>query len=244
MQEVIKLRKIKIQELQVSFNDTCKQLNDLQNQIVQNYTSQFTQVELQLKASQETIRTLKEYHASSESKLASLQIENAELKEQLENLETELSSISPAQINESVLNAIQELSLIILSKEKANTLDFKTKQLVHQIFGDNFSNIVEAYEKQLKGLYSQKHELKEILREEIEKRVSVLNSLTELIDFIFKLAEILVKGDIDELAHELHIRHDDLENLTEKTSEALDEATTSIEDIAKDNLMLERRASY
>ena len=42
MQEVIKLRESKIQELQESLNDTCKQFNNLQNQIVQNDTSQFT----------------------------------------------------------------------------------------------------------------------------------------------------------------------------------------------------------
>lgn len=244
LQEGMHVKELKISELQASLTDIQKQLSDLQNQILKNDASQANQVELQLKASQETIQTLREYHASSESKLAALLIENTELREQLENLELELATVSPSKINESVLNAIQELSLIILSKEKANTLDFKTKQLVHQIFGDNFSNIVEAYEKQLKVLYSEKQELRDILREEVEKRISGLNSLNDLVDFIFKLAEILLKGDIDELANELHIRHDDLEILAEKTSEALEEANSILYELNKDNLISEGSTNY
>jgi chromosome segregation ATPase len=244
LQEAMHVKELKISELQVSLSDIQTQLSDLQDKILKNDASQANQAELQLKASQETIQTLREYHASAESKLAALQIENSELREQLENLESELTTVSPSKINESVLNAIQELSLIILSKEKANTLDFKTKQLVHQIFGDNFSNIVEAYEKQLKVLYSEKQELRDILREEVEKRISGLNSLNDLVDFIFKLAEILLKGDIDGLASELSIRHDDLEILGEKTSEALEEANSMLYELNKANVISEGSTNY
>lgn len=72
-----------------------------------------------------------------------------EAHETILNLEKQLLSQTNPKINKFVSEEqqlVEQLALIILSKDKSNFLGENTKKLIKDVFGDNFSKIVEKYE--------------------------------------------------------------------------------------------------
>ncbi len=54
--------------------------------------------------------------------------------------------------SQNIDEALKELSMIILSKESSDLLDERTKQLIKELFGENFGRIVENYEERIAKL--------------------------------------------------------------------------------------------
>ena len=128
----------------------------------------------------EEIKTLK-----MEGKMMSqVKSELAEAKIQVEALQSQLDShsnpFSPAQ-DPSTMQAIQQLSLMILSKDKSTSLDSHSKSLVHSVFGENFVNLVNAYELKVAKLEEEIKDLREIYRVQLGKHVKDLEVFLEIL---------------------------------------------------------------
>jgi len=118
---------------------------------------------------------------------------------QLEIDQKPANPFAPAQ-DPNTMQAIQQLSLMILSKEKASTVDPHTKSLVQSVFGENFVNMVNAYELKVGKLEEENRELREIYRAELGKHVRDLEFLLETLGELMELERLGSEEEYEELA--------------------------------------------
>lgn len=176
--------------------------------------------ELLQSAERELMREKEEKETALES-ISSLRSENEGLKREIQSISQLKSDLSqaksliqslqleidqkptnpfaPAQ-DPNTMQAIQQLSLMILSKEKAGSVDPHTKSLVQSVFGENFVNLVNAYELKVGKLEEENRELRETYRAELGKHVHDLETLLETLGEVMELGRLGEEEEFEEIA--------------------------------------------
>lgn len=131
-----------------------------------------------------TIKVLKEQLRDFEKTESDLRQENDNLKDKVDIYEAERLQKDNETINQQTL---QQLSYIILSKDKTLSLDNTSKTLIKQVFGENCTKLMENYEELIKNLQSDKQRLKDRLNYECEQRIQILLENKELLEVIYNL---------------------------------------------------------
>jgi hypothetical protein len=166
--------------------------------------------------------------------ISQLQTDLSQAKSHIKSLESELEQrpsnpFAPAQ-DPSTMQAIQQLSLMILSKEKAGSVDLQTKSLVQSVFGENFVNMVNAYELKVGKLDEENKELREIYRAELGKHVRDLETLLEIIGELMELIRLAGDEEYEEIAAFLRENEGKYEELQGNTAVSLSETKLLFEE--------------
>lgn len=166
--------------------------------------------------------------------ISQLQTDLSQAKSHIKSLESELEQrpsnpFAPAQ-DPSTMQAIQQLSLMILSKEKAGSVDLQTKSLVQSVFGENFVNMVNAYELKVGKLDEENKELREIYRAELGKHVRDLETLLEIIAELMELVRLAGDEEYEEIAAFLRENEGKYEELQGNTAVSLSETKLLFEE--------------
>lgn len=168
------------------------------------------------------------------SQAKSLQTDLSQAKAHIKSLQLELEQrpsnpFAPAQ-DPSTMQAIQQLSLMILSKEKAGAVDQQTKSLVQSVFGENFVNLVNAYELKVGKLDEESKELREIYRAELGKHVKDLETLLELLGEMMELIRLGNNEEYEEIAVFLRENEGKYEEIQGNTAVSLSETKLLFEE--------------
>ena len=166
--------------------------------------------------------------------ISQLQTDLSQAKSMINSLQSELEQrpsnpFAPAQ-DPSTMQAIQQLSLMILSKEKAGSVDQQTKSLVQSVFGENFVNMVNAYELKVGKLDEENKELREIYRAELGKHVRDLETLLELIGELLELVRLGNDEENEEIAAFLRENEGKYEEMQGNTAVSLSETKLLFEE--------------
>jgi hypothetical protein len=200
---------IQIQDLQHEAESAQRQLRRYQDK-TQDDSKSFELFTQNIKALQLSFTEERTAKASVEEELRSIKSAYDELKVLFEELEKEASSLrSRPQAVESPesANAIQNLAMIILSKEKrTGAFDVKTKQLCNQVFGDNFSKLIENYEGKLKDAKEDNKELRTRMRAEAFELLESVGELQSSMDLLIQVDRLMKQGHL-ETARELLAQH-------------------------------------
>ncbi|CAG9316221.1 unnamed protein product [Blepharisma stoltei] len=184
-------------EKEISFLKKSLSLNGKDISKIDQSTEELLSLEKLNHSLKETIKNLenKEKHHLEE-------IEN--LKEKIEIYETEQNH--EAKVDENVSQqTLQQLSYIILSKDKASSLDSSSSTIIKQVFGDNCMKLIENYEEMLQNLQADKQTLRDRLNYEVEQRAHTLEEVKGLLEVMFRLdsnnreVEYKIKEVSDEL---------------------------------------------
>jgi chromosome segregation ATPase len=101
----------------------------------------------------------------------------------------------PSQgLDSSIQQAIRQLSLIILSKEKA-TYDSGVKSLVKNAFGEDFIHLVSTYEAKLREETESKERAEDARVNELKKELGCLSRLQEADETLVSLINQLEEGE-------------------------------------------------
>lgn len=211
---------IQIQDLQHEVDSAQRQLRRYQDK-AQDDTKNFDLFATNIKALQTSLAEERTNKAALDDELSSLKKSHSELRVAYEELEKETGSLrSRAIISDSAesASAIQNLALIILSKDKRNagTLDAKTKQIAGQVFGDNFSKLIEAYESKLKESKDDNKELRTRMRAEAFELLESVGELQASVDLLIQVDRLLKLGH-HETARELLEHHSSSDFIQQKT---------------------------
>jgi len=96
-----------------------------------------------------------------------------ELEQELreERKKQALASLSSDPVTQK---AIQQLALVILSKDKEQIADERTRVIVQQIFGTNYSALTERFEERIKPLETQQRDLLLKYRNSVTAQVALV----------------------------------------------------------------------
>lgn len=144
-----------------------EELNDLQevngikqkenlvlNMRIRELARDVDQLELQKKLFQTEKDNLREeLQIDFKNRYVQMEKENYESRQTIVNLQNQVLTqqrLAQQQVQPSISHiiqgAIKELALVILSKDKQVQLDDNTKLVIKELFGENFSKIVNSYE--------------------------------------------------------------------------------------------------
>jgi chromosome segregation ATPase len=203
-----------------SNRDTDAKLSILQAQN-RALTEQLTQLTLQT-------QTLTADCSTKTEDLNSLRTLVDELEQELreERKKQALASLSSDPVTQK---AIQQLALVILSKDKEQIADERTRVIVQQIFGTNYSALTEKFEERIKVLETQQRDLLLKYRNSVTAQVALVEELREALEALQQCAEA---EDMDALAsvlgqvRDLQGRREELEQVAEDLE--TDEQLTSV----------------
>jgi predicted nucleic acid-binding Zn-ribbon protein len=143
-------------------------------------------------------------------KIQSLEKDLQNSFKQIEDLQKSLSEMSKSKIftenltDKKLQDAVTQLSMIILNKEKSYTLSPETRYLVNQIFGENCSKIIEASDSKFQKL----SETCKSLRDDHTKLAGITELILQEFTRLFKWVEFqndLVKNeDFTQLSSNFH----------------------------------------
>lgn len=106
---------------------------------------------------------------SKELQLANQTIEELQHK-MLNQTNDKMSTSNDSFMNneDKLSKAIEQLSLIILSKDKGNTLGDDTKKFIKEVYGENVAKNLNVFDKKLKELFLKNERLNKELLEEVK----------------------------------------------------------------------------
>lgn len=106
---------------------------------------------------------------SKELQLANQTIEELQHK-MLNQTNDKMSTSNDSFMNneDKLSKAIEQLSLIILSKDKGNTLGDDTKKFIKEVYGENVAKNLNVFDKKLKELFLKNEKLNKELLEEVK----------------------------------------------------------------------------
>jgi len=87
--------------------------------------------------------------------------------------------------------AIEQLSLMILSKDKNITLSNESKRIIKEIFGDKMSGVINDYEQRIETLKGDEDSFYNILRGELDEHLVTLRSFKKCSEPLFELLAVL-----------------------------------------------------
>jgi len=87
--------------------------------------------------------------------------------------------------------AIEQLSLMILSKDKNITLSNESKRIIKEIFGDKMSGVINDYEQRIETLKGDEDSFYTILRGELDEHLVTLRSFKKCSEPLFELLAVL-----------------------------------------------------
>lgn len=144
---------------------------------------------LKLKNLNKNIKTLEELLDNTKQNLNASKTREEILKQELESANARIE-IYENKLNDPTANEqhiLNELSNIILSKDKTHMMDPKIRSMFKQVFGENCNRLMDNCEGIVKTLQKDKQELRDKLVYEMELRSQCLMETKESFDFILKL---------------------------------------------------------
>jgi predicted nucleic acid-binding Zn-ribbon protein len=106
-----------------------------------------------------------------------------------------VKEVPPQGLDSSIQQAIRQLSLIILSKEKA-TYDSGAKSLVKSAFGEDFIHLVSTYETKLREETELKERAEDARVNEMKRELGCLSRLQEADETLVSLINELEEGGL------------------------------------------------
>jgi hypothetical protein len=209
-----------IQDLRRELDSTQSQLRRLQDKAQDDIRS--------LEAFSQKIRGLQASFAEEravrtrlEEELAGLKRDYDEVKTQSQEIKKESNRLRSRGISgdsTDTANAIQSLALLILSKDKGSVeaMDIQAKQIAAQVFGENFSRLVETYEEKLKDAKEDNIELRTKMRAEAFDLMESVGELQASLDLLIQVDKLL-KQTRHEAAQELLSQHSSADFIHQKS---------------------------
>ncbi|CAG9313136.1 unnamed protein product [Blepharisma stoltei] len=180
----LQIKEMKINELSASIQGLSQELGLLKKHLnlddvdigqLRNLSQKTQNLEEQLEQAKQAL-------SASKSREELMMQEIDDLSEKLEIYES-----CPTINSESVLKQLsQQISSIILSKDKAFAIDPKIKSLLKQVFGENCVRLMDNYEEIVKSVHQDKNQLKDRLLYEIELRAQCLIETQKSFDMILE----------------------------------------------------------
>jgi hypothetical protein len=178
--------------------------------------------------------------AKLSSQLESEKNEREENEKMMECMSNELRELREYQSvnadSETTFNAIQSLSMIILSKERMAAVDPNIRNLVQIVFGESGSKVIRMYEKKLSQLRHEKKEIRDRVRSEATVSMKALKELGEAYDLIVELSELIEFGEADNILRNLSDRKETIIQKKVTLTQAVQQAKAVLNFAARDSL--------
>ena len=190
-----------------------------QNRALTEHLTQHTQ-QIQLLTSENATKT---------DDLNSLRSLIDELEQELRE-ERKKQAFASLGTDPATQKAIQQLAFLILSKDKEQIADEKTRVIVQQIFGTNYGSLTGKFEERIKELETQQRDLLLKYRNSVAAQVTLVGELREALEALQQCAEA---GDMDSVAavlgrvRDLQGRQEELEQVAEDLQSDEDLTTSS-----------------
>jgi chromosome segregation ATPase len=189
---------VQFQDLQLVAEAAQKQLRRLHDN-AQDEPKTIEAFAKRMESLRSTLEQERALRASLEAEVKELHRTNDELRGHFEALEKETAGLRfrPQSVEVSSsesTKAMQNLALIILSKDKRGPIDPKTRQFSDQIFGDNFGHLVETYESKLKEAKDDNKALRDKMREEAYELLERVGELQASMDLLIQIDKLLKQG--------------------------------------------------
>ena len=178
----------------------------------------------QIKTLQDSIASEKTYSERTCNELANAKHEIELLKNTIDELEDEAFELRKNQegfeclTEDSVKEAIQQLSLIILSDNKNFALNPASKLLVKQIFGENATKAIKHYESQIETLSKSNQELKQQIKKQTITAELWLKELNRTSDWVQSLLDL---PDLNSLETTVESKLQELKSKKRESKEAI-----------------------
>ena len=143
------------------------------------------------------------------------------LRTLIDELEDELREERKKQALASLSNdpvtqkAIQQLAFVILSKDKEKIADERTRTIVQQLFGTNYSTLTSKFEERIKALETQQRDLLLKYRNSVTAQVALVGEMKELLSILDSVQQYTELQDWDNLERQMA----DINDLTERKEE-------------------------
>ncbi|CAG9326529.1 unnamed protein product [Blepharisma stoltei] len=191
---------------------------------------------------QESLTKEKQISAEALVQLSALREEFATTKKAFDELINENYQLQKKQevvedfTDESTKEAIKQLSLIILSKDKPYVMSPVTKMLVKEVFGEQCSKVIDIYESKLETLNGKIKSL----RDEVTSTTSLsqiwLTDLYQLYDWIKQSNDFLEEGELDNLKSNFNDKMFEIEDKKIEIEEALKDSKSALSLAARRSL--------
>jgi len=197
-----------------------KEVNEMKNQI-----HKIEKVNEQLRKKLENVEKSK----------ALFESDNEELKKLVEEME--------ARTGPHIRNdVIEQLSMIILSKDKADTLGDNTKELIRELFGENYSEVIQQYLDRIKELEFRNKKLVQCLKEEVTRTKRILSVRADHAQIVLGILDTLEDIPEDELSLALLVKRDELNNMRPDIETKLSAIDTEHLRVEKQDMLIDRES--
>lgn len=196
--------------------------------------------EYNLKTLMDQLESQKQTVAKLTSQLEKEKTERIAHEKTLESMSNELRELKEYQRlnadSDTTFDAIQSLSMIILSKERMASVDSNIRNLVQIVFGENGSKVLRIYEKKLSLLRHEKKEIRDKVRSEVAVSMKALKELGEAYDLIVELSELIEFGEAENIARSLQDRKEIIIQKKVTLTQAVQQARSALNFAARDSL--------
>eukprot|EP00358_Blepharisma_japonicum_P005014 CAMPEP_0202943636 /NCGR_PEP_ID=MMETSP1395-20130829/4155_1 /ASSEMBLY_ACC=CAM_ASM_000871 /TAXON_ID=5961 /ORGANISM="Blepharisma japonicum, Strain Stock R1072" /LENGTH=520 /DNA_ID=CAMNT_0049641377 /DNA_START=488 /DNA_END=2050 /DNA_ORIENTATION=- len=180
----LQIKEMKINELSASIQGLSQELGLLKKHL------NLDDIDIgQLRNLSQKTQNLEEQLEQAKQALSASKSREELMKQEIDNLgeKLEIYESCPAISSESALKQLsQQVSSLILSKDKVFAIDPKIKSLLKQVFGENCVRLIDNYEEIVKSVHQDKNQLKDRLLYEIELRAQCLIETQKSFDMILE----------------------------------------------------------
>jgi chromosome segregation ATPase len=232
---------VQIQNIQHDLNLTQREITRQENQL-QEDEQKINLLNKQIEGLKDSLKKEKGFNSDALFQLEEYRKEQDRLKVSVENLQDELMQLrynkecGAIPDLDTTLQAIQQLSLIILSKDKIAFLDPSTRSMIQKVFGENGSKVFEMYEKKLAQLKAEKKEIRDKVRNEITLAMNAMKELNDMYDMIVDISELIEMGELETVIDHLADKRDTIMHRKGRIRKAFQDARSLLNFAAKDSI--------
>ena len=204
--------------------DLAHKQNSRFSQQLQEEQQKIEMLNTQISSLQSALALEKSLLSEASKKLSQGEKDSESLKKTIEELQVQNSDLSKSKsftenlTDKKLQDAVTQLSMIILNKEKSYTLSPETRYLVNQIFGENCSKIIEASDNK----YQKLAETCKTLRDDHTKLAGIteliLQEFTRLFKWVEFQADLLKSEDFSQVSQNFN---SEMPSMTENFNETI-----------------------